>query len=273
LRALCGLVPPPGRVVGGSLAIDGKVRAWDDLEDLRGSFAAMIFQDPGATLNPVRSVGDQLVEVLRVVRRLRRQAARVEALELLERVELPNPSRCMGAYAHQLSGGMRQRVMIALAIATQPRLLLADEPTTALDVTTQEQVLTLLKGLQRDTGMAMIFVTHDLGVVRDIADEIIVMYAGYVVERGAVGVVTGNPRHPYTRGLMAAVPDLYGGRNVTAIPGQPPNMAHLPPGCPFLPRCSISRSDCAVIDMKQLTRTPCACPFGSRELAPESACG
>lgn len=280
LRALCGLLTPPGRVVGGTVVIDGRARSWSsDVHDLRGRFSAMIFQDPSATLSPVRSVGSQLIEVLRVIRRLPRAAARAEAVELLDRVGIPDPSRRLRAYPHELSGGMRQRIMIALALATQPRLLLADEPTTALDLTTQEQILALLKQLQAETGMAMIFVTHDLAVARDVSDEVIVLYAGYVVERGPAAVITSSPRHPYTRGLVAAIPNLYANAASVAIPGQPPNLTSLPAGCPFAERCPEVRPECARVDMEAEAETSCACPFapgsgvsgGSVARSPEAA--
>lgn len=263
LRALCGLVPPPGRLLGGTITVQGQRCATaQELAGLRGTVVSMIFQDPSATLNPVRRIGDQLCEVLRAKVGLRRADAKAEAVALLDRVGIPRPARRMAAYAHELSGGMRQRVMIALAIATRPRLLLADEPTTALDVTTQERILALLAELQRDNGMAMIFVTHDLGVVRDICDEVLVMYGGYVVERGPASLLTESPMHPYTKGLLAAVPQLYGHLVSAPIPGQPIDMADLPTGCPFAPRCPSARPDCSLIDMThEVTEPRCACPF------------
>lgn len=260
LRALCGLVPPPGRVVGGTIAVEGESRDWHDVDALR-SVSAMIFQDPTSSLNPVRTVGSQIGEVLRVARGMPRKAANVEALELLEHVGLPDPRRKSKAYPHQLSGGMRQRVMIALALATAPRVLLADEPTTALDVTTQAQILALLKSLQAETGMAMIFVTHDLGVARQVCDEMVVMYSSYILERGEVKDVSYRPRHPYTDGLVAAVPELDVRVRAHGIPGQPPNMTQLPSGCPFGPRCAYSQPECAGIDMVAESQKGCACPF------------
>jgi oligopeptide/dipeptide ABC transporter ATP-binding protein len=260
LRAICGLVPSPGRVISGSIAVEGRPCSWTDVDALR-SITSMVFQDPTSSLNPVRTVGSQIVEVLRVLRGMSRQAAGVEALELLDHVGIPDPRRRISAYPHQLSGGMRQRVMIALALATAPRLLLADEPTTALDVTTQEQILALLQDLQAETGMAMVFVTHDLGVAREICDDMVVMYASYVMERGPVKEVTAHPRHPYTHGLIGAVPELDAHGRVTGIPGQPPNMAMLPPGCPFAPRCRYVTAKCAEIDMDRESQKRCACPF------------
>jgi peptide/nickel transport system ATP-binding protein len=271
LRALCGLIPPPGRVVAGSLTVDGKSRSWTaETPALRGNLTSMIFQDPATSLNPVRSVGSQLVEVLRVIRQLPRRKAITEAVDLLGRVGIPEPDRRMHVHPHELSGGMRQRVMIALALATRPRLLLADEPTTALDVTTQEQILALLKSLQDETGMAMIFVTHDLAVARDVCDDVLVLYAGYVVERGAAEVVIDEPCHPYTRGLVAAVPELDGSIVAVGISGQPPNMAQLPPGCPFSPRCAMAIPECSEVDMARTSRGSCACPYVAPAVAARS---
>lgn len=267
LRALCGLVPSPGRIVNGSIAIEGEDHEWTDLDALRG-ISAMVFQDPTSSLNPVRTVGSQLIEVLRVIRGMSRQAARAEALELLDHVGIPDPAQRISAYPHQLSGGMRQRVMIALALATAPRVLLADEPTTALDATTQEQILALLQTLQAETGMAMVFVTHDLGVARQVCDEMVVMYASYVLERGPVAEVTSHPRHPYTHGLIGAVPELEARGNVVGIPGQPPNMANLPSGCPFAPRCAYAVPECGGIDMGEESRKRSACPVEPFETSP-----
>jgi len=262
LRAVCGLVPRPGRVTGGSIVVDGQPMSWTgDIPALRGRLTSMIFQDPSTSLNPVRSVGSQLTEVLKVAQGLRRGAARSEALNLLERVGIPEAGRRMRAYPHELSGGMRQRVSIALALATHSRLLLADEPTTALDVTTQEQILALLRSLQAETGMAMMFVTHDLSVAREMCDDIMVLYAGYVVERGSASAVIEYPRHPYTRALLGAVPELDSSSVVAGIPGQPPNMAYLPPGCPFNPRCPFAQPACSEVEMAEASRTDCACPF------------
>lgn len=261
LRALCGLVPPPGRVRAGTIEFDGSsYNAVDDLGKLRGGMISMIFQDPASSLNPVLSIGTHLSEVLRVKLGYSRRAARTEAIELLSHVGIPDPARRLASYPHELSGGMRQRVMIAMAIAARPKVLLADEPTTALDVTTQEQILKLLLRLQSESGMAIILVTHDLGVVEEVCDEVAVMYAGYVVERISVENLA-TARHPYTRGLMAAMPQIDGQNMPIAIEGQPPSLGSLPPGCPFADRCPQVREQCSSIDMQALTLTRCACPF------------
>jgi peptide/nickel transport system ATP-binding protein len=262
MRALLGLIPPPGRITGGTVTVDGKSHgSVEELEKLRGRDIAMIFQDPSTSLNPVHTVGSQVAEVLRVKRGESRGAARAEAIELLGHVGIPDPARRFHAYPHELSGGMRQRVMIACAVACRPRILLADEPTTALDVTTQEQILRLLLRLQDESGMAVVLVTHDLGVIEEICDEVLVMYAGYVVERGSTDAVAHRARHPYTKGLVAAMPRLDGSSDTSVIPGQPPDLGDLPSGCPFAERCPLARPACAEIEMEALTKTACACPF------------
>jgi oligopeptide/dipeptide ABC transporter ATP-binding protein len=265
LRALCGLVPEPGRVRAGKVCFDGvEYQAGDELAKLRGEKISMIFQDPASSLNPVLSVGTHLSEVLRVKLGYSRKAARTEAIELLGHVGIPDPAKRLSSYPHELSGGMRQRVMIAMAIAVRPQVLLADEPTTALDVTTQEQILKLLLRLQAESGMAIILVTHDLGVIEEICDEVVVMYAGYVLERLTVDGLA-DARHPYTRGLIAAMPQIDAHSMPAAILGQPPSLAELPPGCPFAPRCPEARTQCTSIDMHRLTVTECACPFNAPE--------
>jgi peptide/nickel transport system ATP-binding protein len=264
LRALCGLVPRPGRVLGGAARfgeVDLARAPADVLRSVRGREIAMVFQDPAASLDPVHSVGHQLRETLRVTGGMNRRDARLEAVSLLERVGIAEPARRVRSYPHELSGGMQQRVMIAMAIAGKPRLLLADEPTTALDVSTQEQVLDLLVDLQRESGMAMILVSHDLGVIRERCDHFAVMYAGFVVERATRAEAEAGPRHPYTRGLLAAMPSLGSSGGPTAIPGQPPEIDRLEPGCPFRPRCAFARDACAEIDMSAEAATDCACPF------------
>jgi peptide/nickel transport system ATP-binding protein len=268
LRALCGLVPEPGRMVAGSVQVEGKTyRSAQELASLRGEKLSMIFQDPASSLNPVRTIGAQVSEVLQVKLGYSRRAAHVEAVELLGHVGIPDPRRRMRSYPHELSGGMRQRVMIAMAIACKPRVLLADEPTTALDVTTQEQILQLLLRLQQESGMAVILVTHDLGVIEEVCDEVVVMYAGYVVERGSVESLA-SAQHPYTRGLMAAMPQIHTRALPEVIVGQPPDLATLPPGCPFAPRCPLAAARCETIDMDTLTLTQCACPFSGQTLDP-----
>jgi peptide/nickel transport system ATP-binding protein len=262
LRALCGLVPAPGRVAAGSVEVEGVTyRSTQELAKLRGDKLSMIFQDPATSLNPVKTIGAQVSEVLSVKLGHSHKAARTEAIELLDHVGIPEPARRMASYPHELSGGMRQRVMIAMAIACRPRVLLADEPTTALDVTTQEQILQLLLRLQDESGMAIILVTHDLGVIEEVCDEVVVMYAGYVMERGTVDEIAGSPRHPYTRGLIAAMPQIDARSLPAVIVGQPPDLATLEPGCPFAPRCPQVSTECAAVEMELETLTACACPF------------
>jgi oligopeptide/dipeptide ABC transporter ATP-binding protein len=268
LRSLLGLVPYPGEVVSGAIRWNGEelqAASKRRLAALRGREISMIFQDPMSCLNPVFTVGDQITETLRRRAGLGRAESRARALELLDHVGIPAPDRRMRAYPHQLSGGMRQRVMIAIAISSAPKLLLADEPTTALDVTTQEQILALLLDLQRENGMAMVLVSHDLGVIAETCDEVVVMYAGRTVEAGFSSAVMHTPRHPYTRGLIQAMPSLeVSGALPTPIPGQPPNLANLPTGCPFQPRCAYARPACAEVSMEldaDLAGHGSACPF------------
>ncbi len=218
-------------------------------------------------------MGDHLVETLRARLGLDRRAAQRRAVELLDRVHIPSAAARLRDYPHQLSGGMRQRVMIALAIATDPRLLLADEPTTALDVTIQDQILDLLAEIRADTGMAMILVSHDAGVIAQSADEVAVMYAGHLVEVGPAADVLGTPRHPYTQGLVGAIPALAArdpDARLVPIVGQPPDIGALPPGCPFAPRCPAARPACATLPMLLDDRPPghgSACPFVGRVAA------
>jgi oligopeptide/dipeptide ABC transporter ATP-binding protein len=254
LRALIAMAPEPAQVIGGRVLFDGEDvlgQPRRSLERLRGSRISMIFQDPGASLDPVLSVGAQLTEVLRVKRGVGRREARTEAVALLERVGIPAAARRLRDFPHQLSGGMRQRVMIALAMATSPDLLLADEPTTALDVTIQDQILALLADLQAETDMAMILVSHDLAVIGEHCHEVAVMYAGRIVEFGDVDDVLDNPRHPYTAGLLAAMPHVHQhrGEPLVAIGGQPPDLADLPAGCSFAPRCFHAAPRCRTAPM------------------------
>ena len=209
-----------------------------DLADLRGSEVAMIFQEPMVAFDPVYTVGRQIIETIRRHDKVDGPEARQRALKLFERVQIPSPERRLKAFPHELSGGMSQRAMIALALACSPRVLLADEPTTALDATVQIQILLLLRELQREFGMAVIFVTHDVGVAVEIADRIAVMYAGRFVETGPAREIMGNPRHPYTRGLLSStVQGQLRGQRLEAIPGSPPDMTQLAAGCAFAPRC------------------------------------
>jgi peptide/nickel transport system ATP-binding protein len=247
LRALMRLLPPRTQITG-NVRVDGRdvlVMPPRELRDLRGGLVAMIFQEPMTALDPVYTVGQQIGETLRRHIGCDRRAARARALELLELVRIPSAARRLDAYPHELSGGLRQRAMIAMALSCNPRLLLADEPTTALDATVQVQVLVLLRRLQRKLGMGMIFVTHDIGVAAEIADTVAVMYAGRIVESGPVARVLQQPAHPYTAGLLAST--VHGQpreRDIDAIPGSPPDLRRLSPGCSFAPRCPRRIPDC-----------------------------
>jgi peptide/nickel transport system permease protein len=244
--ALMGLLPPVARPVAGAAWLQERdllKLPETALRRLRGGAMAMVFQDPMSSLNPVHRVGDQLVEAIQAHRPVAPAKARAEALDLFRRVGIADPERRMGAYAHELSGGMRQRVMIAMALANRPSLLIADEPTTALDVTVQAQILDLLAAMQRDTGTAMIFITHSLGVVAEIATHVTVMYAAQVVEQGTVADVFERPMHPYTRALLVATAD--GEATPAAIPGVVPQPHAFPPGCRFAPRCGFAAAVCA----------------------------
>jgi peptide/nickel transport system ATP-binding protein len=249
LRALMRLLPEKRAVIGGDIVVDGHdvlALSRRELSDYRGRTAAMVFQEPGIALDPVYRVGDQIAEAVTRHGGGSWRAGRARALELFERVRIPSPARRLDNYPHELSGGMRQRAMIALALACRPKLLLADEPTTALDATVQIQILLLLRELQRELGLAVIFVTHDIGVAIEVADHIAVMYAGRIVEIGDCRSVVRAPAHPYTRGLLAARADhsLGKGERLAAIPGTPPDLAKLPPGCAFAPRCGHAREVC-----------------------------
>jgi peptide/nickel transport system ATP-binding protein len=247
--AINGLLDPPGRITAGEVRFDG--RRIDGLPEsalrrLRGKEIGAIFQDPNAALNPLFSVGDQLVETLRTHLALDGPQARQRALELLRETGLTAPELRLGQYPHQLSGGMRQRVVMALAMAAGPRLLIADEPTTALDVSVQAQVLAWLRRLCDEQGLAVMLVTHDMGVVSQVCDRVAVMYAGRIVEIGPVRQVLEAPAHPYTRGLIGSVPPLDEDRvELTQIPGSMPRLDAIPPGCPFHPRCPHAFSPCA----------------------------
>lgn len=270
LRSIISMVPKPGELLDGEILWDGRnitALGAREARAIRGREITMIFQDPGTSLNPVRSLGDQVAEVYR--KRLgygKRQAAE-QTVELLRSVGIPSPSQRIHDYPHQLSGGMRQRVMIAMAVAPGPRLLLADEPTTAVDVTIQEQILSLLMELQQDSGMAMILVSHDLGVISQTCDEIAVMYAGYVVERGSRDEIIDSPRHPYTQALLAAelvFEPAERRSRLHTIGGQPPDLADLPRGCPFQERCLYARPECVEVTMVLDRPAPqhgSACPF------------
>ncbi|MFE2144193.1 ABC transporter ATP-binding protein [Streptomyces sp. NPDC059456] len=248
-QAVMGILDvPPGRISGGEILFKGRdllKMKEDERRRIRGAEMAMIFQDALSSLNPVLSVGAQLGEMYEVHRGMSRKAARARAVELMERVKIPAAKQRVGDYPHQFSGGMRQRIMIAMALALEPSLIIADEPTTALDVTVQAQVMDLLAELQRELGMGLILITHDLGVVADVADKIAVMYAGRIVEAAPVQQIYAAPAHPYTRGLLDSIPRLdQKGRELYAIKGLPPNLLAIPPGCAFNPRCPMAQAVC-----------------------------
>ncbi|MER0448065.1 ABC transporter ATP-binding protein [Streptomyces sp. Edi4] len=248
-QAVMGILDmPPGRIAGGEIVFKGtdllKTKE-DERRKIRGSDMAMIFQDALSSLNPVLSVGDQLAEMFIVHRGASRKDGRARAVELMDRVRIPAAKERVGQYPHQFSGGMRQRIMIAMAMALEPSLIIADEPTTALDVTVQAQVMDLLGELRHELNMGLILITHDLGVVADVADKIAVMYAGRIVEHAPVHEIYRAPAHPYTKGLLASIPRLdQKGRELYAIKGLPPNLTHIPPGCAFNPRCPMAQDIC-----------------------------
>jgi oligopeptide/dipeptide ABC transporter ATP-binding protein len=248
--SIMGLLPrPPGRIASGEILFEGEDLAKlpeRRLQRLRGRAISMIFQEPMTSLNPIFTVGDQIVETVRAHERLGPRAARDRAIEMLAKVGIPSPEQRVDDYPHQLSGGMRQRAMIAIALACNPKLLLADEPTTALDVTIQAQILDLLRQLQDEFRMGVVMITHNMGVVAECADRVLVMYAGKVVEEGSVDAVFEHPRHPYTEGLLASIPALDDERpRLRTIPGTLPSLAALPPGCRFQPRCTYAEPRCA----------------------------
>ncbi len=248
--ALMGLLEgTPLRIEGGT-AIFQKIDLLSvpqkDLRNLRGDRIAMIFQEPMTSLNPALRIGDQIAEAICAHRDVSREAARTRALEMLERVRIPAAESRLDEYPHQLSGGMRQRVMIAMALANDPVLLIADEPTTALDVTIQAQILDLMRNLGRETGTAQIMITHDLGVVAEMADKVAVMYAGRIVEAGSTAQIFDDPQHPYTLGLMCSMPSLAGkGERLVTIPGSVPSPQDMPVGCRFSPRCPFADTACS----------------------------
>ncbi|MGH7428614.1 MAG: ABC transporter ATP-binding protein, partial [Candidatus Methylomirabilaceae bacterium] len=249
VTTMMGLVPiPPGRVEGGTAFYKGRDLLRlprEEMRRIRGREIAMIFQDPLTALNPVHRVGTQIVEMIRAHDDVPKQAARARAIDLLALVDIPQPDQRVDNYPHEFSGGMRQRAMIAMALALNPSILIADEPTTALDVTVQAQILELLLNLQAEFGMGLIIITHDLGVVAQIADEILVMYAGRMVERGDPEQIFYRPLHPYTWGLLGSIPRLSEEEErLVQIPGMPPSLQRVPPGCPFHPRCEFRFERC-----------------------------
>ncbi len=265
LRAILGVLPSEGKITSGQVILDGVdlvPLSNSDLNHIRGPKMSMIFQEPMSALNPVMRVGRQIAEGPEVHLGYSRSRAAERALELMRRVGIPDPERRFRAYPHEFSGGMRQRVMIAIALACDPEIILCDEPTTALDVTIQDQILRLLARLCRETGVSLVFVTHDLPVVAQVCQHLAVMYGGQIVERGDVRDVLLDPRHPYTLGLVRSAPDFeYVRESLVPIPGSPPSMITPPAGCRFHPRCEFAEEDCRV------TETPLRLLPGGRATA------
>lgn len=264
--SVIGLVSRPGRIVGGSILFHGRDKTVDlaalseaEMRKYRGSRISMIFQEPMTSLNPVFTVGDQIIEAVRLHRDVTKREAREIAIQMLRKVKVPSPESRVDEYPHQFSGGMRQRVMIAMSLACEPQLLIADEPTTALDVTIQAQILDLLRELQQETGMSILIITHDLGVIAELADEVAVMYASKVVEHAPVAELFRNPRHPYTHGLFASRPKPGAAKSqrLETIPGMVPSPLRFPAGCKFHPRCSYCEDRCRTDEpaLTQLTPT------------------
>ena len=247
-RSIVRLIHPPGKIISGSISFEGKnilTLPERELNMVRGRQIGMIFQDPMTALNPVMKIRDQILETFREDRSYEGEAAIERAVSLMKMVGIPAPERRLNEYPHQFSGGMRQRVMIAISLSRSPRLLLADEPTTAVDVTIQDQILKLLLHIQHEVGMGLVLVTHDLGVVAQTCDRVAVMYAGRIMELTDTVTLFKTPHHPYTMGLMNSIPsEMLPGGKLQPIPGQPPNMARLPSGCRFSPRCSFASDEC-----------------------------
>ncbi|MBU7006952.1 ABC transporter ATP-binding protein [Phosphitispora fastidiosa] len=237
------LIPtPPGRIAGGRIIFEGVnllEKSPEEIRKIRGNEISMIFQDPMTSLNPVLTVGEQLMEVIILHQKLDKKAARIKAAEMLGLVGIPDPDKRLKAYPHEFSGGMRQRAMIAMALSCNPKLLIADEPTTALDVTIQAQILQLMNDLKAKLNTSIMMITHDLGVIAEICDDVVVMYAGKPVEYADVQTIFASPQHPYTCGLLASLPKIEGEnrQRLEAIEGLPPDLRDMPPGCPFAPRC------------------------------------
>lgn len=243
------LIPiPPGQIVRGEILFNGRdllKLSEKEMEGVRGNEISMIFQEPMTSLNPVFTIGDQIMEAIQLHQKLNKREARKKAIEMLDRVKIPWPEKRIDSYPHQLSGGMRQRAMIAMALSCKPKLLIADEPTTALDVTIQAEVLRLLREIQREMRMSIMLITHDLGVVSEVGDRVAVMYAGRIVEYGPIEAIFHEMRHPYTKGLLESIPQLEEKRNrLNAIPGQVPDPLRLPEGCKFHPRCDLRIEEC-----------------------------
>ena len=248
--AVIGLIDPPGRIAGGEIYLSGMRIDHlppEEIRRIRGKRIGMIFQDPLTSLNPLYRIGDQIVETIRTHTNLSETAARKRAIDLLAEVGIPAPEKRIDAYPHEFSGGMRQRVVIALAICAEPELIIADEPTTALDVSVQAQIISLIKRLGRDHGTAVMLVTHDMGVIAETSDRVAVMYSGRIAEIGPVQDVVQNPLHPYAKGLMGAIPTLAGeDKRLVQIPGSMPRLSAIPPGCSFNPRCAFAFDRCRV---------------------------
>lgn len=262
------LIPnPPGKITGGEILYKGRdlVKASEkEMQKIRGNEISMIFQEPMTSLNPIIKCGKQIAESLRLHRGMDKKEAMTEAVRMMQAVGIANPEVRAHEYPHQMSGGMRQRVMIAMALANKPKLLIADEPTTALDVTIQDQILRQLKELEKEYGTSIIFITHDLGVVAELCDRVVVMYGGLVMEEAMIDDLFEMPGHPYTMGLLASMPDIEQDKSVRLqpIPGSPPDMTNPPKGCPFAPRCPYARSICAVelpdfVEVGERHRTRC----------------
>jgi peptide/nickel transport system ATP-binding protein len=262
---------PRGRIVGGTIELFGSgaptdIAALDpqgaEMRAIRGRQVAMIFQEPMSSLNPIFTIGEQIMEAVMLHQRLDKQRARARAIEMLTRVGLSSPAQQVDEYPHQLSGGMRQRVMIAMALSCDPGLLIADEPTTALDVTIEAQILELIKGLQLSTGMSVLIITHNLGVIAEMSRRVLVMYLGKVVEEGSTDAVFYQPRHPYTQGLLHSIPQIGLKQRLAPIKGSVPALTDLPPGCPFAPRCPqampvCSREEPAMVEVGPGQRARC----------------
>ena len=256
--SIMGLLQDPGKVVGGSITFEGRdvlAMSKKEKKQFRGTQVSMIFQNPMTCLNPVYTIGAQLMEALRVHEKIPKAQAMERVKEILELVGITNVERRVKQYPHELSGGMRQRVMIAMGMICKPKILIADEPTTALDVTIQAQILELMKDIQKKTGMAIIFITHNLGVVAEICDKVAVMYAGHLVEKGTVDDIFYNPSHPYTRGLLKSMPRVDAKKYERLIPieGSPVDMLDPPPGCPFAPRCQSCMAVCTMREPPETT--------------------
>lgn len=262
--AIIGLIDPPGRIAGGEIKLSGQRidnLAPEAMRRIRGKRIGMIFQDPLTSLNPLYRVGDQLIETIRTHLSLSESAARKRAIDLLAEVGIPAPDKRIDGYPHEFSGGMRQRVVIALAICAEPELIIADEPTTALDVSVQAQIIALIKRLGRDHGTAVMLVTHDMGVIAETSDRVAVMYSGRIAEIGPVQDVVRQPLHPYAKGLMGAIPTLAGeDKRLVQIPGAMPRLSAIPPGCAFNPRCGYVFDRCRV-------ERPEPIPQGAQEVA------